>query len=698
MAADRVGAGEAPPAGARRAAPIAAAAAATAKTRSERAEAEPGPSGAVGRERIAPLDLSGAEALAREQLADLAGRDIDLFVLRLRRYWPDLVDGLVTPYGEGNGRLAILRDILPRLADAYRARPEGLKLLDLARGLAPDWFQEPTMIGYVCYVDRFAGTLRGVEEHLDHLEGLGIGYLHLMALLEPRPGDSDGGYAVANYRAVDPRLGTMDDLEHLCERLHERGISVCIDFVLNHAAAEHDWARRAAGGDPEASSRFWIFPDRTMPDRYEATLPEVFPDFAPGNFSQLPDGRWVWTTFNTFQWDLNWSNPIVFADMLDTMLWLANRGVDVFRLDAVAFIWKRLGSDCQNQPEVHDLVTALRACARIVAPAVVFKAEAIVGKDQLAPYLGIGRRSGRECDLAYQNSLMVQFWSALATRETRLMTLALADFPAKPGTAAWATYIRCHDDIGWAIANEDAAAVGWDGWSHRAFLSEFYAGEFPGSFARGERFQVNPINGDSRISGTFASLAGVEAALADGDPVALGLAIERILLGHALIFAWDGLPLLYMGDEIGLLNDRSYLSDPVRAPDNRWLHRPPMAWSAASAWTDRNSPSGRILSGIRDLIRARRRSIQLHASAPLDILDLASDGIFAFVRRHPVGPLLAVHNLTDRPMSIEPAVVPLIGPGSIIDAISGVVVDLTEAIDLPPYAVRWWTPRSTVLR
>jgi amylosucrase len=206
-------------------------------------------------------------------------------------------------------------------------------------------------------------------------------------------------------------------------------------------------------------------------------------------------------------------------------------------------MWKRMGTNCQNQPEVHSLLRALRACARVAAPAVIFKAEAIVGPDDLAPYLGVGRNQGRECDLAYQNSLMVQYWSALATRDTRLMTQVLSAFPKKPASTSWGTYIRCHDDIGWAITEEDAEAVGWTGSDHRAYLSMFYTGLFPGSFALGEVFQQNAVTGDSRISGTFASLAGLERALAANDPVAIDMAVARILLGHALILGWDSLPL-----------------------------------------------------------------------------------------------------------------------------------------------------------
>ena len=633
------------------------------------------------------------ERRVRDVLDGAPARDLDLFLARLRRWWRDLAEGLHSPYGHRHDLAALLERITVLLAERYRERDEELKLLDLERGLRPDWFQDPAMVGYVCYADRFAGTLAGVGERLDYLGELGVRYLHLMPLLAPREGDSDGGYAVRDYRAVDPRLGSMDDLERLCGLARRRGISICVDLVLNHCAAEHEWALAARGGDPEYEAMFWVFRDRELPDAYERTLPEVFPDFAPGNFTFLAErGRWVWTTFNSFQWDLNWSNPRVFVEMADVLLNLANRGIEVLRLDAVAFMWKRLGTSRQNQPEVHDLLLALRACARIVAPAVVFKAEAIVSPLELAAYLGVGRHHGRISDLAYHNSLMVQFWSALATRDARLATLVLGRLPAKPATTAWATYLRCHDDIGWAVLDEDAAAIGWSGAAHRRFLADFYAGAFPGSFARGAVFQDNPATGDRRTSGSLASLAGLEQALAAGDPTLVDLAVRRILLGHALIFGYDGIPLVYMGDELGLLNDHNYLQDPARAADNRWLHRPGMDWELAKRRAEPGTVPQRIFSALVALAEARRRTPQLHAATPVEVVDLHQPQLFAFVRRHPRGPLVAVHNVTERLQRASPRARSLVGHDHPVDRITGrpARVDHGEVV-LDPYQAVWLT-------
>ncbi len=599
------------------------------------------------------------------------------------------------PHPRGQSSLVQLVELL---ADRYRERPAPLVSLDLQRSVRPDWFQEPSMIGYVCYADRFAGSLAGVADHLDYLAELDVRYLHLMPLLRPRQGEADGGYAVADYRQVDPALGTMDDLERLCEQLRARGMSLCIDLVLNHTAAEHPWAQAAAAGDPEASAMYYIYPDRWQPNRWEKTLPWTFPETAPGNFTQLADGRWVWTTFNTYQWDLNWSNPRVFLEMLDVLLALAARGVEVFRLDAVAFMWKRLGTNCQNQPEVHDLLQALRACVRITAPAVIFKAEAIVGPDDLVRYLGVGRHHGHVSDMAYHNSLMVQFWSALATRDARLARQVLQALPRKPSTTAWATYIRCHDDIGWAVVDEAAAAVGWDGPSHRAFLSEFYAGRFVGSFARGEVFQFVPATGDSRISGTFASLAGLESALDAGDPALVTAAIERIRLGHALIMAWDGLPLLYMGDELGLRNDWTYVTDPEHRADNRWLHRPRMDWEAAGRRHRRGSIEARIHADLRRLIAARREAPQLHAAVPLDVLDTDEPALFAFRRDHPIGALVAMSNFADATRTIPVALLPTSPSGVIMDLLDASSWANGEAIEVPARGVRWLVSSDATAR
>ena len=438
-------------------------------------------------------------ALGLDALVGAGGLSPDrrqTFALRLDRYWPDLEAAVTEVHPDPEVAGALLTRLVRAAAAAYAERPADLHLLDQRRLLTPDWLQQPGMFGYACYADRFAGDLKGVAKHLDHLEELGVTYLHLMPLLEPREGDNDGGYAVQDYRSVRPDLGTTDDLRDLATTLRGQGVSLVVDLVLNHVAREHDWAVRARAGEPSrpgTATTSTSSPTATCPTSTSGRCPRCSPTSRPAASPGTTSLEgWVWTTFNEWQWDLNWANPAVLAEFAEIILWLANLGVEVFRLDAIAFLWKRMGTTCQNQPEVHALTQALHALTRMAAPAVAFKAEAIVGPRDLVQYLGTGRHAGRVSDLAYHNSLMVQTWSMLATGNTILARHALGALPATPGTGTWITYARCHDDIGWAIDDSDAHAAGVTGPGHRHFLSDWYAGTFPGSWAAGAGLPGQP--------------------------------------------------------------------------------------------------------------------------------------------------------------------------------------------------------------
>lgn len=625
-------------------------------------------------------------------MARTPSSDDDIFALRLDRSAPDLWPMLEALYGQHPAYPDVRDALLKAMRKAWKDRSPDLKRLDLKRDLEPDWFQRPDMAGYVFYIDRFAGTLPKVLEKLDYLQDLGITYVHFMPCLKPRPGDSDGGYSVMDYRAINPAYGTMDDFETVTAELRKRGISVCIDLVLNHTAKEHAWAKKAAKGDATYQDYYLMFDTPDLPKRYEQTLVEVFPDNAPGNFTHYPDfGKWVWTTFNEHQWDLNWANPQVFLEIAEIMLFLANRGVDVLRLDAVAFMWKRMGTRCQSEPEVHMLLQALRAVCRIACPAVLHLEEAIVAPAEMLPYLGRGKHDGKEGNLAYHNSLMVQFWSALATRDTRLMTHVMGThFPDRLTNATYATYIRCHDDIGWAVTDEDAAALHLSGPSHRAFLSDFYDGTFPGSFARGALFQENPATGDKRISGTFASLAGLEKAVAQGDVAGAEQAVQRILMGHALIAAWGGIPLIYMGDEIALLNDYSYRDVPEHAHDSRWIHRPRMDWTATETRHDGLSHASRVWLGLRHILARRRATAALHAAHPIRVVACESSQVMAFRRDAPTGTLLCLFNFAESWAHVPAAWAREQGVTRMHDELSNHPVETHHGnIVLPPYARVW---------
>lgn len=621
----------------------------------------------------------------------------DSFRLRWQRYSPEMIESLRVVYGEQTG--ALVHSLLEAMLQAELARSRELQVLDEQRLLNADWLQRPDVVGYVTYCDRFAGTVNGLVGKVDYLQGLGVKYLHLMPMLKPRPGDSDGGYAVQDYRTLRDDLGTMEDLRALTATLRERGISLVMDLVLNHVAQEHEWAVRARAGEQKYRDYFMIFPDRSEPDEYEQTLPEVFPDFAPGNFTWNDEVQgWVWTTFNAFQWDVNWANPEVFREYLEVIFFLANAGVEVIRLDAIAFIWKVKGTDCQNEPPVHHLTRALRAAARIVAPAIAFKAEAIVGPADLIHYLGTGQHYGKVSDLAYHNSMMVQLWSALAARDTTIFKIALNRFAAKPPTSTWGAYARCHDDIGWAISDEDAASALNNGFDHRFFLSDFYAGVHPGSFAKGLVFQENPVTRDRRISGTLASLAGLEQALDLHDQNRVDDAIKRILLLHSVMMGWGGVPLLYMGDELGTLNDYSFADDPDHAADNRWVHRPMMNWALAQqAQDDPSSPAGRVLAGIKHLVEVRASTPHLHASIESQVVWTPDNRLLITRRDHPLGVMLQVYNFSEAEVRVSLEHLRYhLGPSS-LELLTGYDYDLSRhTMTIGGYEALWFIESMAV--
>jgi len=614
-----------------------------------------------------------------------------VFSTRLQRYWPDLLTGLTGAYPDHAPEMA--HRLVEIAAQNFQQRPADLRLLDLRRHADPQWYQHQQMLGYATYADLFAGDLKGVADRVDYLAELGVTYLHLMPLLKPRPGQNDGGYAVMDYRAVRSDLGSIDDLRELATVLRSHRISLTLDLVLNHVAAEHQWAVNARNGDPLYRQYFHMFADRELPDAYERTLPEVFPDFAPGNFTYDEESHsWVWTTFNNWQWDLNWHNPEVFYEFADLILWLANLGVECLRLDAIAFIYKRMGTNCQNQPEVHAITQALRTVARIAAPALIFKAEAIVGPADLAPYLGVGKHAGKVSDLAYQNSLMVQIWSALAAKDTRLFCAAMNRFPAKPPTTVWGTYLRCHDDIGWAIDDGDAASVGLNGYEHRRFLADYYAGLYPMSDARGLVFQENLLTGDRRISGTAASLAGVEAALISGDDIHLDLAIRRYVLAYCLVFGFGGLPLIYMGDELGLPNYHDFVDDPDHADDNRWVHRPPMPWDSVDRRHMAGTVEYRIWHALRHVITVRSSLPSLDASVESEILDPVNPAVLVFLRRFSSQTMVGVYNVTAESQKLARWVIPL--GNWAWDALTEETPLTDRPLTLDGYQVRWFVQQT----
>jgi amylosucrase len=630
------------------------------------------------------LSIEAERSLKRliPRISPHISKDKDIFLKRLDEHWYKIFSLLHGIYGSYYDFFYHLETVLVTMAQMHSVRPKDLKKLDAQREANKDWFQSEKMMGGVCYVDLFADNLQGIREKIPYFKELGLTYLHLMPLFKAPEPNSDGGYAISDYRSVNPKLGTMEDLAELASEFRKNGISLVLDFVFNHTSDEHDWALKALAGDKEYQQYYYIFPNRDIPDQYERTLREIFPEQAPGNFTYRSEvDMWVWTTFREFQWDLNYSNPAVFNAMLGELLYLANQGIEVIRLDAVAFIWKQMGTTCENLPQAHQIIRAYNAIVKVVAPCMLFKSEAIVHPDMVASYI-----SEEEAPLSYHPTMMALLWESLATRDVTLLSYSMQKRFKLPKHCAWVNYVRVHDDIGWTFADEDAQDVGINGYWHRQFLNKFYIGEFQGSFAKGVPFNYNPVNQDMRISGMGSSLVGVESALKSGNNEHLDHALKRFLLIHSVIISAGGIPLLYFGDEIATLNDYNYVNVEGKKDDSRWVHRPKFDWSRAANRDNVETTEGWMFTNLVKLIEIRK-SQSAFGNVDTEFFGTQNKHVLAYVVG---GEILVFANFSEHPQTIDRQYLQTHTQSKkVTDLISKKSLVVGEEIKLAPYQFLW---------
>lgn len=600
--------------------------------------------------------------------------------LRLEETFPILLRHLQKLYGHHFDFYYHLEELLEIMARSWLARSPEWKSTDVMREADPSWYQSGHLIGAMAYVDLFSDDLKGLQEKIPYLKELGITYLHLMPIYKSPDGDDDGGYAVSSYREVDPGLGTTDDLEELTAELRRQGISVVLDFVFNHTSDEHVWAQRAMEGDEIHQGYYLMFDSRQETQEYEEHLRSIFPDERPGSFTYLNRlKKWVWTTFHTYQWDLNYRNPEVFNAMAEEMLHLANIGVEVLRMDAVPFVWKQKGTNCENLPEAHILIEAFNAITRIVAPSMLFKSEAIVAPDEIVKYMG-----PEQCQISYNPLMMALMWESLATRDARLLRHSVEKRFAVPQGCAWINYVRSHDDIGWGFDNNDAREMGIDPDSHRYFLTQFYVGNHESSFAEGTLFQEDPETGDARVCGTTASLCGLGKALAANDPDEVELAVRRILLMHGVTFTIGGIPLIYLGEEIGMLNDWSYREDIDKEADSRWLHRTKFDWGKAEDRTITGTIEHTLHEGFLRLSMLRLNNAAL-ARGDTEIIDTGNSHVFGYFRTTADQSILCLANFSDQPQILEAPRLRQLGLKKVlVDIIAGQTVIAAKQLEMEP--------------
>ena len=385
---------------------------------------------------------------------------------------------------------------------AHKERAEIFKEKDIEKEKMGSWFLSNQITGMSLYVDRFAEKLSAMPSKLDYLKNLGVNFVHFMPLFESPAGESDGGYAVADFRKIDARFGNLNDFKNVQKTMQDQSMYIMIDIVLNHTSNQHEWVKKAKAGEQEFQDYFYMFDDRSIPDQFEQTMPEIFPESAPGSFTFIQAcNKWVMTVFHNYQWDLNFTNPAVLNAMLGNIFFYANLGVDILRIDAPAFIWKKIGTSCQNLPEAHTLLQLIKQAVYIASPGMAILGEAIVAPKEIINYFGTGEFTAKECDVAYNATQMALQWDALATSDTRIMLAAQQDLMKKPLGTTWITYTRCHDDIGLGYDDDKIAAAGYNAYEHRKFLKEFYSGNHPISDAMGALFSVNPKTQEVYVCG-----------------------------------------------------------------------------------------------------------------------------------------------------------------------------------------------------
>ena len=571
--------------------------------------------------------------------------------------------------------------------DKYKAeRSKDLLSMDKKQR---NWYFGQDIVGMTLYTDLFAGNLKKLSQKIDYFNDLGITFLHLMPLLKPREGENDGGYAVEDYRNIDPRLGSMEDFLKLVKELRKNNIKVCIDYVINHVAKEHVWAQEALKNDKLKQDYFIMFDTDEMPNRFNRTVPEVLPDKCPGNFTYYPEiKKYVFTSFSEFQWDLNFQNPYVFNGMTDNLLFLANLGINMIRLDAIPFMWKQVDTTCRNLDPIHDLLKMFNLIKEEVCPSLALLGEAIVEPQEIVKYFG--NETDPECEVMYNANLMVDIYNAFAARDVRLITIDANRFQI-PHRGTWMNYVRCHDDIGWGFNEQAIKSFGLDPYLHKQFLIKFYGNEYPGSFSKGEMYQFNPLTHDARTNGTLASLLGLEKSIDTKQEYRRYESIRRINLAHAVILTYRGFPLIYSGDEIASLNDQSYKLDPDKKLEGRWVHRPFFDWKRSKNKDILGTVEYDVYQNLKKLIEIRKKLPYLQGQANQYALDLNNQSVLGIIRQIKSQTFFALFNFSEQTQWVKTDHLRQLFNGTMaVDLIQGRRFNLNdETIELSPYEYIW---------
>ncbi|QDT53850.1 Trehalose synthase/amylase TreS [Caulifigura coniformis] len=486
------------------------------------------------------------------------------------------------------------------------------------------WYKDA--IFYQVYVRGFQdstgdgiGDLRGLIQRLDYLADLGVTCLWLMPIYESPL--KDDGYDIADFLKIDPRIGTVDDFQALCEAAHARGLRIIADMVLNHTSDRHAWFQEARS-NPESPKRdYYVWSDTDQ--KYQGVR-IIFTDTEPSNWTWDPVARqYYWHRFFSHQPDLNYDNPAVQQEMLDIIGFWLDKGIDGFRVDAVPYLFEREGTNCENLFETHGFLKKMRAYCDEKKPGTLLLAEANQWPADLLPYFG----DGDEFQMAFNFPLMPRMFMAIRREQRRPIVDIMEQLPSIPSNCQWAIFLRNHDELTLEMVTDE----------DRDYMYREYAQDPRMRLNLGIRRRLAPLMENGR---------------------------RQIELLHSMLFSLPGSPVLYYGDEI-TMGDNIYLGDRngVRTPmqwtgdrnsgfstaDPSRLYQPVITdpiyhFQAVNVESSQRSPTS-LLNWLKRMVRLRTQH-PVFARGSLEFIDGGNERVIAYLRTLGDETMLVVNNLS----------------------------------------------------
>ena len=464
------------------------------------------------------------------------------------------------------------------------------------------------------------GDFPGLMQKLDYLQDLGVTCLWLLPFF-PSP-LRDDGYDISDYMSVHPSYGTLEDFQRFLEAAHDRGLQVMIELVINHSSDQHPWFQRARHAPPGSSERNYYVWSDTDQKYKDARI--IFTDTEKSNWTWDPVAQaYYWHRFFSHQPDLNYDNPAVLEEVLSVMRYWLDMGVDALRIDAIPYLVERDGTNCENLPETHTVIKAIRKAIDDGYAGRMVLAEANQWPTDVRPYFG----DGDECHMAFHFPLMPRIYMALRQEDRLPITDIMAQTPAIPDNCQWGLFLRNHDELTLEMVSDD----------ERDYMYLAYSADPRMRINIGIRRRLAPLLDNNR---------------------------RRIELLNSILFSFPGTPILYYGDEIGMgdniyLGDRNGVRTPMQwtADRNAGFSRcnpaklyspvimdPVWGYEAINVEAQQNDPSS-LLNWMRNMI-ALRKLFQVFGRGSLRFLDASNRKVLAYIRQLDGETVLCVANLS----------------------------------------------------